>query len=504
MGYYAFMASKIEKQPVVVVLGHVDHGKSSILEKIKEEIRITGKESGGITQHIGGYEIERKTPDGKTKKITFIDTPGHKAFSAMRERGTKVADVAVLVVDASEGVKPQTKETINIIKKMEMPKVVAMNKIDKPNCQIEWVAGQLKEAGIAVESIGGDAPVVKTSAKTGEGINELLDTIVLVSEMEELKTTKEGQAEGVIIDSALKSEKGPVTTILSQRGIINEGDYIATPSSKGKVKNLTNFLKERIKKGEPSQPLQVLGFENVPRVGESFKTFKSPEEAENFISQNEKESEPKKEEKATPEKSLKLILKADTTGTLEAIANILEAMPKEEVGLEIIKKGTGDVTVSDVQLALNSKARVIGFKVKTDPNAKHFASQRNVFPKFFDVIYELSDFVKKSLERMLSPQTERVKLGKIKILALFKKSKKGQIIGGRVIEGEARQETMTDIYRNQEKIGEGRIKTLQEEKKAVPSVGKGREAGMLFQSEIDIEEGDLLEIYTEEKKKKEL
>jgi translation initiation factor IF-2 len=487
----------IEKPPVVVVLGHVDHGKSTLIEKIKD-IKITEKESGGITQHIGAYEVEVKG-----KNITFIDTPGHEAFSAMRSRGAKVADIAILVVDATEGVKAQTKEAIKFVKKAGIPMVVAINKIDRPGAQPEIVKNQLAENDVLVESLGGKIPSCNVSAKTGEGIDELLETILLVAKLEQLKADISGPCQGTVIESYLDEKKGPIATLLPSQGILKKGDILATSFTWGKVKNLTDFQGKPLEKALPSQPVSVLGFEKTPGVGEKFKVYKIPEEAQKAV---------KKEERITPQvisvmarkKVLNIILKTDVLGSGEAIEGVLKNLPQEKVILRVLKTEVGNINVSDIKLAESGKAVIFGFRVKIDQNAKTYAQQKKIRWKIFEVIYELVQEVRREMERILEPEVQRVDLGKVKILALFKKDKEGQVIGGKVIEGEVEKGGLVEVLRGEEIVGKGKIKNLQQEKKDVPKVSKGKECGILFQGEAKIEEGDILVVFREERRKGEL
>ncbi len=498
---------KAVRSPVVVFLGHIDHGKSSLLEAIKKEIKITLKESGGITQHIGAYEVEVGNPSSpkstdRQRKITFIDTPGHEAFSAMRIRGAKLADIAILVVDASEGVKSQTKEVIEAIKGAKIPLIVALNKIDKPQAQPDKVKGELKQNDILVESLGGKVPSVLVSAKTGQGIEDLLETILILAEVEELKADFSGKAEGIVIESSLDSQKGPIATLLVRNGVLREGDILATASARGKVKKAIDFQGKLLKEVLPSQPAQISGFESVPQVGETFGVFSDVETAQKEINQIEKKNREKESSVPEDKKVLKIIIKADFLGSLGAIKNILENISQEDVILKIIKSETGDINASDIYLAESGEARIFGFKVKLDNSAKLFSHQKNISPKIFDIIYELVDEVKKTMEKMLSPEIKRVDLGKIKIIALFKKKKKEQIIGGRILEGSITKETLTEVVRDGEIIGEGRIKSIQQEKREIPSAGKGKEIGILFQGETDIQENDILVVFKKEKEKK--
>lgn len=489
----------IDKPPVVVILGHVDHGKSSLIEKIKE-IKITEKEVGGITQHIGAYEIEEKD-----KKITFIDTPGHEAFSAMRSRGTHLADIAILVVDVVEGVKDQTKEAINIAKKAQLPIIVALNKIDrKMEAQPELVKKQLSNEGILVESLGGKIPLIETSAKTGQGIEDLLETIILVAEIENLKTEIDVPAQGIVVESLLDAQRGSLATLILEKGILRQGEVLGTFSAVGKVRSIIDFQGNTMKQCFPSQPVQVLGFLQTPKIGERFKVFPDIETAKN---------EMKKQERLNPqvflirenEKVLNIILKADVLGSLEAIEQTLKNLSpvvskeseetQQKIILRILKSEVGNIRISDIQLAETANAKIFGFRVKIDKDAEFFGKQKKIFPKIFDIIYELSEEVRNSMEKLLKPEIKRVDLGKIKIIALFKRKKDNQIIGGKVIEGEISKDSLAEIVRQEEIIGKGRIKTLEQEKKEIRLAQKGKEVGMLFVSETEVQQGDILNVF---------
>ena len=488
---------EISRPPVVVILGHVDHGKSSILEAIKD-LKITEKESGGITQHIGAYEIEK---DGK--KITFIDTPGHEAFSSMRARGTKVADIVVLVVAADEGVKTQTKEAINLIRKSGIPIVVAINKIDKPQAQIEKVKRELGENEILVESLGGKIPSVELSAKTGQGIERLLDMILLVAEMEGLKTDISGSGEGTIIEAYLDEKKGPIATLILEKGTLREQQIVGTSSTWGKIKNLVDFQGFPIKSAKPSQPVSILGFEKTPRVGDKFKVYANVDQAIGKIE--------KKEKKISSvlfieegKKVLNIILKTDVLGSLEAIEDILKNIPQEKVILRILKSEVGNIQEVDIKLAESSKAQIFGFRIKVDPSGLNLLRQRKVKVKIFEIIYELVQGVRRAMEKILEPEILRKDLGEIEISNLFSKRKNRQTIGGRVIEGFMEKGKKCEILRGEEVIGQGKIINLQQNRKDIERAIKGSECGILFETEIKIEQGDVLKIYEEERKKREL
>jgi translation initiation factor IF-2 len=487
----------IGRPPVVVILGHVDHGKSSILEAIKD-LKITEKESGGITQHIGAYEIEK---DGK--KITFIDTPGHEAFSSMRARGAKVADIVILVVAADEGVKTQTKEAINLVKKSGIPMIVAINKIDKPQAQIERVKRELGQNEILVESLGGKIPSVELSAKTGQGIEGLLDIILLVAEMENLKADVSGLGEGTIIEAYLDEKKGPIATLISEKGALKEQQVIGTSSTWGKIKNLTDFQGFPIKNAKPSQPVSILGFEKTPRVGDKFKIYGNINQAIEGIE--------KKEKKISSvlfveegKKVLNIILKTDVLGSLEAIEDILKNIPQEKVILRILKSEVGNIQEVDIKLAESSKAQIFGFRIKVDPLGLNLLRQKKVKVKIFEIIYELVQGVREAMEKILEPEILRKDLGEIEISNLFSKRKNRQTIGGRVTEGFMEKGRKCEILRGEEVIGQGKIINLQQNRKDIEKAIKGNECGILFETEIKIEQGDILKIYEEERKKGEL
>lgn len=503
------LSNGVNKPPVVVILGHVDHGKSSLLCAIKD-FKIMEKESGGITQHIGAYEVVLPAPTAETelsetnyeRKITFIDTPGHEAFSAMRHRGAKIADIAVLVVDVVEGVKKQTKEAIEAAKKAQLPIIVALTKIDrKMEAQPEKVKKELSENGILVESFGGKIPAIETSSKTNQGIDELLETILLVAEMENLKTNLFEPSQGVVIESWIDQQKGILATLILEKGILKENEILGTVSSLGKIKRINNFYGKQIKQGFPSQPVQVLGFTTPPKIGEKFNVFPDIESAKKEI-KKEKQSKSQVFLVTEGKKVLNIILKADVLGSLEAIEEILKNISQEEVILRILKSEVGEIGVSDIRLADGAKSKIFGFRVGMDNNTKFYGEQKKIFPKIFDVIYELIEEIRKAMEKLLEPEIKRINLGKIKIVALFKKKQDNQIIGGKVIEGEITRDVLAEVVRGEEMIGQGKIKNLQEEKKEIVSAAKGREVGMLFQGKVEVKEGDILNIFKEEKEKK--
>lgn len=499
----------------MVVLGHVDHGKTSILDVIRmdyakaapsggEPRPVAGRESGGITQHIGAYEVEHKD-----KKITFIDTPGHEAFSAMRSRGAQVSDIALLVVDASQSVQPQTKEAVAAIKKAGIPMIVVLNKMDLPAAQPQKIKGELSKIDVLVESMGGKIPSVEVSAKEKTGISDLLEMILLVADLHDLKMDSKSPAEGLIIESYMDSLKGPLATAIVEKGVLRKKDIIATDSALAKVKSLKNFQGKVIEQSNPSEPAIILGFEDVPGIGEKFKSYLTVEEALSNI----KKERRKKEFAAavlpadSDKKILNIILKGDVLGSLEAVEGMLKNLPQDKVVLRILKSDVGEINESDVKLAQTSKAKILGFRVKINPGVLELLRKdikKKVAIKTFDVIYELIEDVRKTMEKSLEEAAVRQELGKVKALIIFFGEKNRQIVGGKIIEGEIKKGAKLEVFRDEKKIGSGKIINLQRDKKDLEKLKKGDECGILFEGDTKVEKGDILLAYTEERKKGEL
>lgn len=505
-----------QRPPVVVVLGHVDHGKSSLLEAIKD-FKITSKESGGITQHIGAYEVEHPSPDGsgQVKKITFIDTPGHEAFSAMRSRGAEVADIALLVIDAAQSVQPQTKEAIMAIKKAEIPMIVVLSKIDIPTADPEKIKRELSKIDIFVESMGGTIPSVKVSAKNKTGIEDLLEMILLVADMQELKSEIGAPAEGLVIESYMDKLKGPVATIIVEKGILKEKDIIATDLTLAKIRSLENFLGKHITEAFPSQPVIIFGFEKVPGVGEKFKSYSTAQEALEKLKKEEQKREININviDTDSDKKTLNIILKGDVFGSLEAIEGVLKSLPQDKINLRILKTEVGDINETDVKLADMSMSQIIGFRVKISPTVLQLLkndTKRKVRIKTFDIIYELIQEVRSGMEKSLESEITRKELGRVKSLIIFWGEKNRQIVGGKIVAGEMRKGLKLDVLRparsggDEQKVGTGKIINLQRDKKDAEKLVKGDECGILFEGNIKIEKGDILAAYIEERKRGEL
>jgi len=494
-------SAKIQSRPpIVVVLGHVDHGKTSILDKIRET-KIAQGESGGITQHISACQIEFQN-----KLITFIDTPGHKAFSKMRARGAKIADVALLIVAADEGVKPQTIEAIEYINKKKIPTIIAFNKIDKPIANIEKAKTQLADNGILTEDRGGDVPAIGVSAQTGQGIDDLLELILLLSEMQEIKLVscpKGLASQGIIVESWLDPERGNLALVILQKGLLKTGDFIRTEQASGRVKILENWQKKKIKTAQTADPVFVIGLGSPTESGEIVLSSKNEISKQKYLKVSKISAKTGKKNIQTSldpdKKKLNLIIKADTQGSLQAVLDSLMAIQLEQVSLRVLGSGIGMISASDVKAALPTRALLIGFHIKTDKIAKELIHIYKLDFKSYDVIYEIINEVQEKAKKMIGPIKQRIDLGQVKIIAVFKQEKDGMIVGGPVISGKAVKNAQVDVLRDKEKIGQGRIKKLEHKNNDLGEVGKGREAGIYFQGDAKIQEGDILEVFKIEK-----
>ena len=504
---------KISRAPVVTIMGHVDHGKTSLLDYIRKT-RVVAGEAGGITQHIGAYSV--KTNKGS---ITFLDTPGHEAFTSMRARGAKSTDIVILVVAADDGVMPQTEEAIQHAKAARVPIVVAVNKIDKPEADPDKVISELAQRDVIPESWGGDVMFVNVSAKTGEGVADLLDAVLLQSEVLELEAFAEGLAEGVVIESRLEKGRGPVATVLVQNGNLKQGDNILCGTEYGRVRAMHNDLGKKIKAAGPATPVEILGLSGVPAAGDEMVVIENEKKAKELAAQR---SQKQKEAKIAQEQALKLsnmfnnmgkegeqqvlkiILKGDVQGSVEAIRESLLKLSTNEVKVDIIVSGIGAITSSDVTLAVASTAVVIGFNVRADSAAKKLAETDGVEFRYYNIIYDLIDDVKKAMSGLLSPEMKEQIIGIAEVREVYRSSKFGSIAGCMVVEGVVKRTNPIRVLRNNVVIYEGTLESLKRFKDDASEVKKGLECGIGVKNYNDVREGDQIEVFEVIKVAKEL
>ena len=493
------------RAPVVTVMGHVDHGKTSLLDAIRHANVVSG-EAGGITQHIGAYQV-----DSPTGKITFIDTPGHAAFTAMRARGAKVTDIVVLVVAADDGVMPQTVEAINHAKAAKVPMIVAINKMDKPDAKPERVRTELLQYEVQVESLGGDVVDVEISATKKTGIDKLLEMIGLQAELLDLKANPERAAEGTVIEAKLDRGRGPVATVLVQRGTLHIGDLIVAGAAWGRVRALVNDKGETVQEAGPSVPVEVLGFADTPEASDRLAVVESEARAreltdyrvrqkrENATARNTgmrgSLEQMMSQLKTSGRKEFPLIIKADVQGSLEAIVGALEKLGTDEVGARVIHSGVGGITESDVTLSHSSGAAIIGFNVRAHKEARELAERDNVDIRYYNIIYDLVDDVKKAMSGLLTPERRETMLGNALILQIFNVSKVGKVAGCRVTDGKVERGASDRLIRDNVVIHEGKLSQLKRVKDDVREVSAGTECGMAFENYQDMREGDVIECY---------
>ncbi|MFW5672097.1 MAG: translation initiation factor IF-2 [Acetivibrio ethanolgignens] len=497
----------VKRPPVVCVMGHVDHGKTSLLDAIRET-HVTDREAGGITQHIGAYTV--KIND---ETITFLDTPGHEAFTSMRMRGAKSTDIAILVVAADDGVMPQTVEAINHAKAAEVEIIVAINKIDKPGANIERVKQELSEYELIPEDWGGSTVFVPVSAKTREGLEQLLEMILLTAEVAELKANPDRLARGIVIEAQLDKGRGPVATILVQKGTLHVGDALVIGSAHGKVRAMIDDKGRRVKEAGPSTPVEVLGLNEVPDAGELVMATENEKEARNIAEAYIKQSRESlladtksrlsldglfSQIQAGNIKELNLIIKADVQGSVEAVKQSLLKLSNDEVAIRVIHGGVGAVNESDVMLATASNAIIIGFNVRPDPTAKATAEREKVDLRLYKVIYNAIEDIESAMKGMLDPIFEEKVIGHAEIRQIFKASGLGSIAGSYVLDGKIVRGSMARIFRGEEKIYEGELASLKRFKDDVKEVNAGYECGLVFEKFNDIKEEDRVEIYVME------
>ncbi len=496
--------SIIKRAPVVTIMGHVDHGKTTLLDSIRaSKHKIVSTEVGGITQSIGAYTVWQGD-----KKIVFIDTPGHEAFTQMRARGAKSTDIAILVVAADDGVMPQTIEAINHAKSANVPIIVAVNKMDKPDADPDKVLQQLTEYGLVPEAWGGDTICVKVSAIQGKGIDELLEYILLVAEMQELKAVKDCPGMGVIIEANLDKGKGPVATMLVQNGVLNVGDSIVVGTVGGKVRALLDDSGQRVKSAGPSTPVEILGLNEVPQAGDAFEVVQNERVMKQIVSERKQRervsrleamavSHVKKETLANDEiKNLNLIIKANTNGSAEAVSQAIQNVKSTEVIPKIMHVGVGDISEADVMLASASDAIILGFSVKEDANALAAAERELVQIKKYDIIYQVLEDVEKTMLSLLEPEIQEVELGTAEVRQIFTFGKTGKIAGCYVTEGKIVRSKTAVVKRGGVEIYKGEINQLKRFKDDVKEVAQGFECGISFAKFNDLQEGDIIEVST--------
>ncbi len=491
-----------ERPPIVVIMGHIDHGKSTLLDYIRKS-NVVASEAGGITQHLSAYEVTHKGPDGVEKRITFLDTPGHEAFKGMRARGARVADIAVLVVSAEDGVKAQTLEAHKSIKAAGIPFIVAINKIDKPNANVELTKQTLAESEIYVEGYGGDIPWVPISAKAGTGVSELLDVMLLVAELAELKGDREKPAEGVIIESNMDPKKGITATLVITDGTLQRGMFAVAEAAIAPIRMMENFLGKPIPEATFSSPIRLTGWSSIPAVGAIVSSFENKKLAEEAMSEAKKNPvrENSNEELGKDTVLIPIILKTDVAGTLEAIEHELAKLTHERVKLKIIQKGVGSISESDVKLAAGANnPLIIGFHTKADGPAIELASRNEIQIHYFDIIYKLSEW----LETIINERAPHIEMmettGEVRVLRFFSQQKERQVIGGRVEKGKIMNGEKFKIMRRDAEIGEGKVVELQQQKIKSAEVQEGAECGMMVESKFTIAERDLLVPFTIVKK----
>ena len=499
-------AKLTNRPPVVTILGHVDHGKTSLLDAIRQTDVAAG-EAGGITQHIGAYQVEMKG-----RLITFLDTPGHAAFTQMRARGAQGADIVILVVAADDGVMPQTREAIAHAKAARVPIIVAMNKIDKANANPERVKQQLAEQELVPDDWGGSTMVIPVSAKQKQGIDDLLEGILLVADNMEIKANPDGKVIGTVIEAELDKSKGVLATLLVQNGTLESGSVVVAGSSHGKLRALSDYKGKPVKKAGPSTPVAVMGLSDVPSAGDVFEVVGSEREARTIVQGRIESAKTQAQARkkvsledlfanvqAGEAKELNLIVKADVQGSLDPIVTELNKLGEGEIGLKVLYSETGNIGENDVMLASASNAIIIGFNVQADVSARRMAEKEGVDIRLYEIIYRMTEDIEKALSGMLEPKTKEKIIGRAQVLAVFTASKFGKVAGCRVTEGELRRNAKVRLFRGTDIVYEGDMGSLRHEKDDVREVRQGYECGVGFKSFNDIQVGDQLVCYVVEK-----
>jgi translation initiation factor IF-2 len=496
----------VNRPPVVTILGHVDHGKTSLLDAVRQTDVAAG-EAGGITQHIGAYQVEKK---GRT--ITFLDTPGHAAFTAMRARGAQGADIVILVVAADDGVMPQTREAIAHAKAARVPIIVALNKMDKPNANPELVKKQLAEMDLVPDDWGGNTMVVPVSAKQKQGIDDLLEGVLLVADNANIKANPDGKVIGTVVEAEVDKSKGTIATLLVQNGTLESGSIVVAGKSYGRMKAMSDYKGKPVKKAAPSTPVVVMGLNDVPSAGDVFRVVDSEREARAIVGERieAEKSQSRTKKKVSLEdlfasvqsgetKELNLIVKADVQGSLEPLMVELEKLGKGEIGLKILYAEAGNVGENDVMLASASKAIIVGFNVQADVAARRMAEAEGVSIRLYDIIYRMTEDIEKALKGMLEPDLVEKVTGRATVLAVFPASKLGRVAGCRVTEGELRRNAKVRLFRGSDLVFEGEMASLRHEKEDVREMRTGFECGVGFKNFHDIQTGDQLVCYVVER-----
>jgi translation initiation factor IF-2 len=509
-------ASLVLRPPVVTIMGHVDHGKTSLLDAIRQtKFLLTESEAGGITQHIGAYHVEVESEDGTMRQIVFLDTPGHEAFTAMRARGAKATDIAILVVAADDGVMPQTIEAIDHAKAAGVPIIVAVNKIDKADAEPEKVLSQLMEHGLLPDKFGGETVTVNVSAKKRTGLDELLEMILLVADIQDLKANPDKPATGVIIEAELSRGKGAVATALVENGTLREGDYIVAGSKSGRVRALFDDRGQRVKAAGPSMPVEVLGLDEVPQAGDRFEVVADVHASKILIEQRKLSQVERKQHHVSLEslhemltkgevKELNVIVKADVQGTAEAIAEQVKKLSGNEVAVRVLRTASGDISENDVNLAASSEAIIIGFNVSPDQNARQVAESAGVDIRTYSIIYQITDDLEKAIQGLIQPVRKEVKIGVAEVRQIFKFGKALMIGGCMVTEGKIQRGCIAKIERNGVIVHEGKLDTLKRFKDDVKEVAQGFECGMSFEKFSDLQEGDKVNAFIIQESKGEI
>ena len=501
-----------ERPPIVTAMGHVDHGKTSLLDAIREA-NVVSKEAGGITQHIGAYQVKRND-----RWITFLDTPGHAAFSAIRTHGASMTDVAIIVVAADDGVKPQTKESIKIAQDAGVKIVVAINKVDKEGADPTRVRQELSELGLAPEEWGGNIPMVDVSAKTGLGLEKLLDVVLLVADIEELRAIPDGQSEGFIVESHLDAGRGPVATVLVRNGILHSGDVVVSGSTYAKVRSLGDFNGKRITVAHPGMPAVVTGFKTVPGFGDMYRSVTTEKEARDVSSKAVRQAQTKTLRQikkidasqltdaisAGNIKELNIVVKADVQGSLESLLEALALLRNDEVAIKVVSSAVGDISESDVNFAKTANAVLIGFGVSMATSLRVLANRDGVQVKLYRIIYELIDDLREALSQLLEPEIIETTAAELEILGVFKTTKAAVVCGGKVTSGKVERGLKMHIFRGKEDLGEGTLTSLQKDKQETKEVFEGELCGMSVSTGAAIEIGDKLVFFTTETKARSL